>query len=397
MTSPEELGERLRALRKLHRLTQQELADFAGVSKSLVSKVEAGQRAGSWDLAAKVARSLGVSPAALMGLSPQAPAYPDRITECLPALRQAIVDYDRPRPGPPAQSLRVLADEVHRAGQLRLHARYGALGEILPGLLDDLTWAVHHTRGDEQSRAFWMLTAAYRCADAIAHKLGHQDLSIAAIERVQWAAERSRDDLVIATAGYVRAETYFVVGRAESGLQILEDVGVPIARRTLTDHRAASVYGALHARAAVLAAHGGLGPTARAHLKIARAMADLVDADVELFHTSFGPSSVKVHEVAVAVELRDCDAAVRRAVDWVPPASLPAERASHHFIDLARAQTWVGDHAGAVTSLLNARRLAPQHTRAHPGTHEVVQAILRRPRRSADAVRGLAIWLGMPC
>jgi hypothetical protein len=106
---------------------------------------------------------------------------------------------------------------------------------------------------------------------------------------------------------------------------------------------------------------------------------------------------VKVHEVAVAVELRDGGEAVRRALGWTPPSSLPAERASHHFIDLARAQTWEGDHVGAVASLLDARRWAPQHTRAHPGTREVVQVVLRRPGRKADAVRGLATWLGITC
>jgi transcriptional regulator with XRE-family HTH domain len=395
MTTPVDLGERLRSLRKLHRLTQQELADLSGVSKSLVSKVEAGQRPGSWDLMTKVARALKVEASTLMGLTVDDPIPEAGMSACLSTLRQVIVDYDLPRPRPPARSLNELRREAQLAGHMRLNSRYTALGEMLPSLLVDLTAAAHHTSGEEQDRVYGLLALAYRSADAIAHKLGHLDLSVAAIDRVRWAAERSRDELMIATATYVRAETYFVTGTVESGLLLLDAASDKIANKVMTDRRAASVYGALHARAAVLAAVGGDGATAWADLKVARTMAEIVADDVEYFHTSFGPSSLKVHELAAAVELRDGEEAVQRARDWTPPSVLPSERASHYFIDRARAQVWIGDLVGAVASLLEARRRAPQHTRANPGTREVVREVLHRSGRKSDAVRGLAAWLGI--
>ncbi|WP_157963821.1 helix-turn-helix domain-containing protein [Actinocorallia populi] len=394
--TPVDLGDRLRVLRKLHRLTQQELADLSGASKSLISKVEAGHRPGSWDLAVRVANALGVEAPVLMGLAPDERGIEARMSACLPPLRQMMVDYDLPRARPPVRSLGELAHETERAGQLRLNSRYVALGEMLPALLEDLLAASFHARGADQDRVYWLLAAAYRCADAIAHKLGHLDLSLAAIERVRWAAERSRDELMIATASYVRSETFFVTGSAESGLVLLESAADRIATKVMTDRRAASVYGALHARAAVLAAFGGHTSVAWSNLKIAKMMVDAVDGDVEHFHTSFGAASVKVHEVAAAVELRDGAEAVHRAAGWTPPVGLPAERASHFFIDLARAQIWAGDPAGAVASLLEARRRAPQHTRTNPGTREVVTAVLGRAGRSTDAVLGLATWLGVP-
>ncbi|TDU05563.1 DNA-binding XRE family transcriptional regulator [Streptomyces sp. 846.5] len=395
--SLEQLGQRLRELRSLHQLTQQELADAAGVSKSLVSKVEAGQRPGSLDLAMAVARTLEVDLLVLLGEVEATPVVAaGRGAAYLPELRELASVYDCPPDlGRPPRSLSELAQEVARAGQLRLACQYGALGKMLIPLVEELSVAAETERGSERELAFWLLSSGYRCADAIAHKLGHLDLSTILIDRVRWAAERSGDELMLATAAYVRSEAFFVAGPVDSGLRLLAAAGEPIARRAWSDPKAASVYGALHSRAAVLAAFGHKTEQAWAHLEVAQAMAGVVGADVAYFHTSFGPASVKVHEVAIAVELGDADEAVGRARGWEPPSHLPAERASHYFIDLARAQTWLGDYGGALTSLLEARRRAPQHTRSHPGAREAATAIVHRSRRSSDAARGLATWLGI--
>ncbi|BFV57942.1 hypothetical protein KCMC57_up30460 [Kitasatospora sp. CMC57] len=396
MASPEHLGQRLRELRSLHELTQQELADLAGVSKSLVSKVEGGQRPGSLNLAMAVGRALQIELPVLLGSEEEAPSAAGWAGAVLPELRRLVAVYDcPPELDRPLRPLPELAQEVARAGQLRLQAQYRALGEMLVPLLEELGVAAQSLVGRDRELAYWLLSSAYRCADAIVHKLGHQDLSTVLIDRVRWAAEHSGDELMIATAAYVRAESFFVAGPVTSGLRILDRAGENIARLASTDPQAASVYGALHARAAVLAAFGGQADDAWSHLEIATLMADMVGADVAYFHTSFGPASVKVHEVAIAVELGDADEAVRRAHGWQPPASLTAERASHHFIDLARAQTWQGDYKGALASLLEARRRAPQHTRSHPGAREAATAIIHRSRRPSDAARGLATWLGI--
>jgi transcriptional regulator with XRE-family HTH domain len=390
------LGDRLRILRGLHHLTQQELADAAGVSKSLVSKVEAGQRPGSWDLAVAVARALRLELPALVGTSAGVSGGVDQYAACLSELRRIMAEYDCPPDlGRAVSPLSILAKRVDQAGKLRLHASYSALGLMLPPLLDELTIATRTLSGAEREQAFGLLTLGYRCADAIAHKLGYLDLSTVAIDRMRWSAGQSGDELMAATGTYVRAEAFFVAGSVESGLRLLSAAGEQIARQVVRDRRTAAVYGALHARAAVLAAFGGKASDAWTHLEVAQAMATLVGRDVEFLHTSFGPASVKVHEIAVAVELSDPEEALRRNAGWVPPIALGAEKASHHFIDLARAQTWRGDYDGALSFLQEARRRAPQHTRSHPSAREVVQSVLRRARRASDVARGLALWLGV--
>jgi hypothetical protein len=145
----------------------------------------------------------------------------------------------------------------------------------------------------------------------------------------------------------------------------------------------------------VLAAKNGDARLARTHLSIASTAAGVIGEDREYYYTSFGPSNCKIHEVAAMVELHDGPAALAAARDWAPPAGLPAERASHHFIDLARAQVWERDHSGAVESLLAARRIAPQHTRSHPYAKTCVETVLHRASRRPPDTLGLATWLGI--
>jgi transcriptional regulator with XRE-family HTH domain len=391
------MGPRLRALRKLNDLTQQELADLAGVSKSTISQVERG-KPGSWELAIAVARALRVDASALLGTLQVDPSEPlSRVALALPAIRHALAVYDcPPDPFKPPRGLGALADAVDEACRKRLDSKYVPLAESIAELVLELTVVAHRCSGREREQAFWLLAAAYRCADAVAHKTGHLDLSATAIDRIGWAAERSGDELMVGTATYVRAEIFFETGAIDPGLRLIAEAAEPLASRTTGDVRAASVYGALHARAAVLAAKGAKAQDAHTHLRIAQAAAAAMGADREYLYTCFGPSNVKIHEVAVAVELGDSAAALAAAEGWVPPASLPAERASHHLIDLARAQVWERDFTGAITSLVKARKLAPQHTRAHPYAKQTVETVLHQaPGRSQTAL-GLATWLGIP-
>ena len=392
------MGPRLRALRKLNDLTQKELGILAGVSKSTISNVERGEKPGTWELAIAVARALRVDASALLGTLQVDPSEPlSRVALALPAIRHALALYDcPPDPLTPPRGLSVLANAVDEACRMRLDAKYVPLAESIAQLILELTVVAHRCSGREREQAFWLLAAAYRCADAVAHKTGHLDLSATAIDRIGWAAERSGDELMVGTATYVRAEIFFETGAVNPGLRLITQAAEPLASRTAGDVRAASVYGALHARAAVLAAKGAQAQTARTHLKIAQAAAAAMGADREYLYTSFGPSNVKIHEVAVAVELGDSAGALAAAQDWAPPASLPAERASHHLIDLARAQVWERDYTGAITSLVKARHLAPQHTRAHPYAKQTVETVLQQaPGRSQTAL-GLATWLGIP-
>lgn len=94
--------------------------------------------------------------------------------------------------------------------------------------------------------------------------------------------------------------------------------------------------------------------------------------------------------VAVAVELDDADEAIRRCEGFAPPPALPAERSSHHYIDLARAQLMAGQRDGSFRSLAQADRLAPQHTRHHPTARETVTGLIPAHARVPEPLRSMA-------
>jgi hypothetical protein len=79
----------------------------------------------------------------------------------------------------------------------------------------------------------------------------------------------------------------------------------------------------------------------------------------------------------------------------VIPVGFPSARAGHHYLDLARAHIYNGDRQGALSALIAARRIAPQQTRYNPMARETVYALAKAERRSSDALRELAVWMGV--
>ena len=110
--------------------------------------------------------------------------------------------------------------------------------------------------------------------------------------------------------------------------------------------------------------------------------------------TAFGPGSVRVHELALAVEAGDVSRAVKLADQWQPPLALPAERRSHFHIEAARAYCWARNRDQAVTALWQARRAAPQHARCNPAVIETIGVLIRGSRKPPPPLIQLAAWIG---
>jgi hypothetical protein len=205
------------------------------------------------------------------------------------------------------------------------------------------------------------------------------------------SAAAANDSLLVAAAEYVRTETFFANGDLSTGGRALVRAADQVALSTKDAPNVAATYGSLHMRAAVVAGRIGDGRAAADHLHEARRAAEKVREGV--YHgTAFGPHSIRIHELAVAAELRD-PAGVEQASTWHPPSDLPAERRSHYYIDLGRAQLDLGRHDDAYVSVEMAREAAPQHTREHPQVKSTMGALLQlRPGNSR--VVELAAWAG---
>ena len=110
--------------------------------------------------------------------------------------------------------------------------------------------------------------------------------------------------------------------------------------------------------------------------------------------TAVGPGPVRVHEVTLALELGDPHHALATAVGWIPPTNLPAERRSHFYIDLARAQAQTGRHELALDALDTAWKTAPEHTRLHPQVSGLLKQMARCGQQTS-AVHAFATATGI--
>ncbi|GHB80256.1 hypothetical protein GCM10010377_82650 [Streptomyces viridiviolaceus] len=305
-------------------------------------------------------------------------------------LSAAIVTYDVPEDGP-VRPLRQLRTAVAEAARWRVAAQYTRIVRALPDLLTELARAYHAAPAQDRAELAGLLVRAYRSADAVAYKFGAQDLSARLVELMRWAVPETGDPVLAASVAYVRTETFFAARAHTAGLRELERAldatPAPVAASSI------AARGALHMRAAVIAGRAHDTDAAAHHLDEARTLADQVPEGVYC-GTAFGPDSVNIHEVSVAVSLGDehVGRALEIASEWKPPKDLPGERRSGFYIELARAQLWTGLAHEAFESLKVARHIAPQHTREHPWVREDAAKLRRLKRADSESLTNFAEW-----
>ncbi|QFZ23164.1 helix-turn-helix domain-containing protein [Saccharothrix syringae] len=315
----------------------------------------------------------------------------DIVHVAIPRLRRALDILDLPDDGP-TRSLAELRADVALMNEHRLEARYGELVRHLPGLIGELARARQLLAADDRRQAASLLTLALRAADGVAYKYRYFDLSARLIDLMRTTAQESEDPLLPAAVSYVRTETFFASGDLHAAARALDLAADQIPTRNLKQAPTAAAFGALHMRAAVVAARAGKADIAADHLLTARYAIHAAPEGV--YHgTAFGPASLRIHELAVAAELRD-PAGIQRAATWQPPRELPAERRSHYYIDLARAQLDLGHHEDAYVCLQAARQAAPEHTRAHPQVRQALSVLLRTHPSLSTGLLDLAAWAG---
>jgi hypothetical protein len=269
----------------------------------------------------------------------------------------------------------------------RLQARYVQLAWRLPGVISELARAIDSNDGHNSRDAAALMTLALRAADGVAYKFGYLDLSARMIDLMRASALAAEDPLLLATVAYVRTETFFATGDLDTASRLLVRAADDVSIGREDSAPAAASYGALHMRAAVVAGRAGKPDTAWDHLGEAHRAARQVPEAIY-----FGTALVRIHELAVAVELDDSPEVVQRAAAWHPPDRLPAERRSHYYIDLARAQLRLGHHQDAYLGLETARQVAPQHVREHPQVRQILSAPLRTHGSPSDGLLDLAAW-----
>lgn len=124
-------GKRVAYHRRIARMTQQELADAAGVHVGTLRKIERGTRGASDGVVEALAAAIGVDTSHLLGSRDRADA---RVHAAMPSLSAVIAAYDAPDDGP-VRPLAELHTAVDEAVTWRLAAQYVRIARHLPSLI----------------------------------------------------------------------------------------------------------------------------------------------------------------------------------------------------------------------------------------------------------------------
>lgn len=381
----------------LQGLNQQQLADAADVSLSLIRKVEQGKRLPSPAFISACARALKIG---IDDLTEQ--PYPRNTRDeqlvhaGIPGIRRELASYRIPPDDVPPRPFKELAAAVANASKLRHSVQLGELGSCLPEVLHDLRVAWYSTEGTEQERVFGLLAEAYAATGQVVYKLGYVDLSSLAVDRYEWAAARSGDELAVLAGDYQRAGEMIAAADWNAAEKFLD-----ASLRRIDDevHKedapTLAMWGNLHLKQGLAAARAGRRDAADAHLAEASMTAERLGEDRDDYRLCFGKTNVGIWSVGLATEMMDGTEAVKRSKTVILPPGTPRERMGHHYIDLARGFLLHGDREGAFGALQIAKKIAPTQTRYHPMVHETIRMLARQEARATETVRGFAAWCGI--
>jgi transcriptional regulator with XRE-family HTH domain len=403
------VGARIRQWRHTRLLSAQQLADKVHISANYLLKIESGRRTASRRVLLDLARALRVGIEVLDGQPEYGePEQQEGVHAVMPELRRILLCYDQPDDLENApRPLVVLGAEVDQVSAMRRDTLYATMGPLLAPLITELSHvALGATDEGEERRAFAHLALAYRAVNSLAHKLGYHDMSSTAIERLRWAASRAGDPLLEVMAEHLRLGALLRSGAYGQASRLIAQMEARLARIAggRWDDTSRAALGAVRLKEVMVRARLGDVEGAMRMVEDAEEIAAASGGrDGVYYESTFGPTNIRIHEVAALVDIGDTAAAVRRVREWgreqgrelwTPPRGTAPERSSHHHIDFAQAQLAEGDRAGAFVSLQEARRIAPQHTRFRPQARETVATLIRLERDAPETLAGLARWMG---
>lgn len=385
MFEPPGPGRNVAILRKERGMNQLKLARKAGVSVSLLSKIEIGDRALCQGVAAALAQAMGVTLDELLGKV----RIKEKDEASLKDLRTAIRRFDLPGEAPvhPEELIHELAEVI----DLRSDANLSGLLDKLPALLSKATNHAHEVGSPE---AWAMVADSYSAVYWLAARHRWMDLAELAVTKQQLAAQRATP-LVAATAARDEAGTFLNSGDFAGGLVVI-DRAIVRAESSLEGRDRAVGLGLLHLRGLTLAGRLGEKGEADRHTVGARRVAEEFPEDVNVHGIGFGPQETANHVVATSMDLDNPGKALEVANHLShQPLTLRATGVIRFYMNVGRAKLALGDRDGALSALVDAWNTAPQVAAVHPTSQELLRVLISLHRRSNPTLTKLAKKAGV--
>jgi hypothetical protein len=390
------LGRKIAAERRRRGLSQPELARMIDRSVAWVSQVERGvRRVDRMSVLEALADALDVPLADLAAEAPVVAAVTEEPpgTSGLRLVLSGAYALRTMLDGRRAPALSTLRSRSRKAWELTHAGRYTELTELLRGLVPDLETAARAVPQDQRAEVFELMAATYQACSAALAKLGEPEAAWIAADRAMAAAERAGNPMLVA-AGAFRLVFVFLNGRhydqAEETARTAAEALQPMADQD--DPEAMSLWGGLTLQRSIIAARVNDPDLAYSQLERASQVAGRLGDGHNEYNTEFGPANVRLHEIAVAVELGDAGRALR-AAQAVDTSGLSAERRARMLIDVARAHAQRRQVGEAVAALLQAETITPEQVRGHALVRQLVSDLLTMQERPGAELRDLAARL----
>ncbi|MFD8332593.1 helix-turn-helix domain-containing protein [Streptomyces solisilvae] len=379
-------GANVAVCRKVCGFSQVALARRAGVSVSLLSKIEVGDRALTQGIAAALAQAMGLTLDELLGTAPV-----ERTDEkSLAALNYAIRRFDIP--DTPPSHPEDLPRELAELNEHRYRTELSAVLQKLPGVLADATNYAHATQSPD---AWTRVADTYSVVYWLAARHRWMHLAELAVMKQRLAAERAHP-IAATVAARDEAGAFLNSGDFAGGLAIV-DRAVVEAESTLRGHDRAYGLGILHLRGLTLAGRIKDKATAQRHIAAAWQVAEEFPEDVEDHGIHFGPENTAVHAISTASDMEDYRESLNTADDLIRGGvTLPATRVGPLHMNISRSKLALGDRDGALESLEAAWDVAPEMARVHPTSQELMRVLTSLHRRSNPRLTRLAKRAGVP-
>lgn len=384
----------MREMRKRRRLTQSELAEAAGVSVSLVRKLEQERVTTRMETARSLAVALRVPTATLLNRDA---AEPDGAAADLwDPVRRALDSPPQHRQPEEPPTLDGLRSALGEAQQMQAALRVDDLAGVLPGLIRDAD-ALADSKESQGARRIRM--EVMRVAGWALNQARHHEAAAVALDR---AMEDVGDS--VQAARIVSSQCF--LGLRQGRLELVREAAVRWAdelepRRISRAPRAElTVWGdTLLTLAAVCIRDNRPGETAEALRLAGVAAAALARETPENKYRarSFGPVSVVHKQVECQVISGRPDVALQLASSMPPGVGQECRNdRMRHLLDVADSHARLRDHEQATDVLLRVHRAAPQWLANQRYARDILGRVVERRRKLTPEMLELAEAVRLP-
>lgn len=377
------IGQAIATLRRRRRISQRQLAAHAGISVSLIQKLESGERSTArLDSLTALANALDVSVGDLTG-KPRGLAVDANDSEIL-KLRSAILTGRTPAaPDPDLDP----AAHLPRLWHLYWHGRYAQLARDLP----DLIAAARAGAADTgRAPAYTTLADILQLTGSLLAHLSHEDLALLALHGAAGAATAAGDELGHCAVQAVRAWVMSRLGLWSESERLAVTTADQMSTPNPSRPDQVAVWGELLRYATVALSRGGRHREAAEVLDRMRPAAATVPAGAGRAGMPFGPTVVAMRDVGLAAAAGRPRRALTLAAQIPNPHlwQVPPAMHTRYLVTVAQVQTQAWLSTDAVRTLCRAEQVSPGAFAHQTLARAVIGELL--PRRRRQRLPGLA-------